>query len=74
MKAKWKRTENGIRTGISADVDRLGSNTTIHLDVLLREPFTQFGDLGHTAIEEFLASPPCHSQSYHTDASGAELG
>jgi hypothetical protein len=41
-------------TCLGTDVDRLGTHASIHLDVFIREPCTELGDLGDAALDEFL--------------------
>jgi hypothetical protein len=39
---------------LGTDVDRLGTHTSIHLNVFIREPCAEFRDLGNAALDEFL--------------------
>src|SRR5579863_3327990 len=41
-------------TCLSAGVDRLGTYTSIHLNVLVREPCAEFCNLGKAALDKLL--------------------
>ena len=49
----------GELTCVGADVDRLGADAAVDLDVLLGEARAELGDLGDAALEELLAAATC---------------